>query len=100
VGNWSQRLSPGEQQRLAFARVLLARPALLFLDESTSAIDEPSEARLYGLLRTVQWQPTIISVGHRSTLRYFHDQVLDIGAFTLFPERATAGHFSVCKNPD
>jgi putative ATP-binding cassette transporter len=83
VDNWSQRLSLGEQQRLAFARILLARPPLLFLDESTSAVDEPSEARLYGLLRTVLWQPTIISVGHRSTLRHFHDHVLDIGVFTL-----------------
>jgi vitamin B12/bleomycin/antimicrobial peptide transport system ATP-binding/permease protein len=100
VDNWSQRLSLGEQQRLAFARVLLARPPLLFLDESTSAMDEPSEARLYGLLRTVPWQPTIISVGHRSTLRHFHDHVLDIGIFTLFPERLTAGSFSVCKNTD
>jgi putative ATP-binding cassette transporter len=100
VDNWSHRLSLGEQQRLAFARVLLVRPPLLFLDESTSAIDEPSEARLYGLLRTVAWQPTIISVGHRSTLRHFHDHILDIGVFTLLPERSTAGHFSVCKNTD
>jgi vitamin B12/bleomycin/antimicrobial peptide transport system ATP-binding/permease protein len=83
VDNWSQRLSLGEQQRLAFARILLARPPLLFLDESTSAVDEPAEARLYGLLRTALWQPTIISVGHRSTLRHFHDHVLDIGVFTL-----------------
>jgi putative ATP-binding cassette transporter len=98
VDNWSQRLSLGEQQRLAFARVLLATPPLLFLDESTSAMDEPSEARLYALLRTVLWQPTIISVGHRSTLRHFHDHVLDIGVFTLLPERSTAGHFSVRQN--
>ena len=83
VDNWSQRLSLGEQQRLAFAQVLLARPPLLFLDESTSAVDEPSETRLYGLLRTALWQPTIISVGHRSTLRHFHDHVLEIGVFSL-----------------
>jgi putative ATP-binding cassette transporter len=97
VDNWSQRLSLGEQQRLAFARVLLARPPLLFLDEATSAVDEPSEARLYGLLRTVPWQPTIISVGHRSTLRRFHEHVLDIGVFTLLPARSTTGHFSGCE---
>jgi vitamin B12/bleomycin/antimicrobial peptide transport system ATP-binding/permease protein len=79
--NWSQRLSLGEQQRLAFARVLLRRPPLLFLDEATSAMDEPSEARLYGLLQGASWRPTIVSVGHRSTLRGYHDLVLDIGGF-------------------
>ena len=81
VDNWSQRLSLGEQQRLAFARILLVKPTLLFLDEATSALDEASEARLYGLLRTVLWRPTVVSVGHRSTLRSFHDQVLEVDAF-------------------
>jgi vitamin B12/bleomycin/antimicrobial peptide transport system ATP-binding/permease protein len=79
--DWSQRLSPGEQQRLAFARIFLIQPALLFLDEATSALDEPSEARLYGLLRAAPWRPSIVSVGHRSTLRSFHDQVLEITDF-------------------
>jgi putative ATP-binding cassette transporter len=46
IENWAQRLSLGEQQRLAFARILLVEPALLFLDEATSALDEPSEAQL------------------------------------------------------
>ena len=81
VHDWSQRLSPGEQQRFAFARIFLMRPTLLFLDEATSALDERSEAQLYRLLRAASWRPTIVSVGHRSTLRSFHDQVVEIADF-------------------
>ncbi len=79
--NWAQRLSQGEQQRLAFARVLLTQPDLLFLDEATSALDEESEARFYQMLRDAAWHPTIVSVGHRSTLAAFHDRRRDIAAF-------------------
>jgi putative ATP-binding cassette transporter len=82
IENWSQRLSLGEQQRFAFARILLAEPALLFLDEATSALDEPSEAQLYGLLRAASRRPTVVSVGHRSMLRNFHDKVLDVVTFS------------------
>jgi putative ATP-binding cassette transporter len=82
IENWSQRLSLGEQQRVAFARILLVEPALLFLDEATSALDEISEAQLYGLLRAGSWRPTLVSVGHRSTLRNFHDHVLDVATFS------------------
>ena len=87
VRNWSQRLSLGEQQRLAFARILLLKPGLLFLDEATSALDEDSEAKLYGLLRAASWRLTMVSVGHRSTLRSFHDQILDLAAFSPWPGR-------------
>lgn len=79
---WAQRLSLGEQQRLAFARVLLAEPAIVFLDEATSALDEPAEAALYALLRGASWRPTLVSVGHRSTLRAFHDRAIDISRFS------------------
>lgn len=85
--NWGQRLSLGEQQRLGFARILLAAPALLFLDEATSGLDEPSEARLYSLLSSGSWRPTVISVGHRSTLLKFHDDVLDLTAFIPLREK-------------
>jgi putative ATP-binding cassette transporter len=85
VQNWSQRLSLGEQQRLAFARIFLIKPKLLFLDEATSALDEACEAKLYGLLRNAPWRPTIVSVGHRSTLRCFHDQIVEVAAFTPLP---------------
>ena len=81
VENWSQRLSLDEQQRLAFARILLAKPAILFLDETSSALDELSEARLYGLVRAAPWRPAVVSFGRRSTLRNFHDRVLDLAAF-------------------
>jgi putative ATP-binding cassette transporter len=76
--NWSQRLSLGEQQRLGFARILLAAPKLLLLDEATSGLDEPWEARLYSLLRSGSLQPTMISAGQRSTLLKLHDDVLDL----------------------
>jgi vitamin B12/bleomycin/antimicrobial peptide transport system ATP-binding/permease protein len=78
IDDWARRLSLGEQQRLAFARVLLAEPAIVFLDEATSALDEAGEAMLYRLLREAPWRPAIVSVGHRSTLRAFHDRVLDL----------------------
>jgi vitamin B12/bleomycin/antimicrobial peptide transport system ATP-binding/permease protein len=87
VENWGQRLSIGEQQRLGFARMLLAAPELLFLDEATSGLDEPWEARLYSLLRSGSWRPTVVSVGHRSTLLKFHDDVLDLTAFIPLREQ-------------
>jgi len=69
-------LSLGEQQRLAFARVLFNRPAIVFLDEATSATDEGLEHALYSLLCTVLPDSMLVSVGHRGTLDVFHSQVL------------------------
>jgi putative ATP-binding cassette transporter len=77
-GNWAQRLSIGEQQRVAFARVLLARPEIVFLDEATSALDEAAEMSLYRMLREAPWRPTIVSIGHHGTLHRFHDTVVDL----------------------
>ena len=88
-GNWAQRLSIGEQQRLAFARVLLARPEIVFLDEATSALDEAAELSLYRLLREASWRPTIVSVGHHGTLRRFHDTIVDMSPQPV--SRAAAG---------
>lgn len=76
--DWSQVLSPGEQQRLAFGRVLANRPALVFLDEATSATDTGLEHSLYSLLRSELPQAMLVSVGHRETLHAFHDQVLEL----------------------
>jgi len=74
--DWSRVLSPGEQQRLAFARLLLHSPPWAILDEATSALDEDNEALLYGQL--VNTTTTFVSVGHRSSLIQYHRQVLEI----------------------
>lgn len=78
VDQWSLRLSGGEQQRLGFARVLLAKPRTVFLDEATSALDEETERQVYTLLREAEWKPTILSIGHRSTLAQFHDTTFEM----------------------
>jgi len=65
AAHWAQRLSPGEQQRIAFARALVQKPEWLFLDEATSAVDEATEARLYRLMRERLAETTVFSIGHR-----------------------------------
>ena len=76
VDDWSRILSLGEQQRLAFARILLVKPQWLFLDEATSALDEPREQEMYELLKKELPETGIISVGHRSTLYAQHEREL------------------------
>ena len=78
VDDWSRILSLGEQQRLAFARVLLTKPDWLFLDEASSALDEPREKELYEMLRQELPEMSIVSVGHRSTLFALHDTELHL----------------------
>lgn len=78
VDDWSRILSLGEQQRLAFARVLLQKPDWVFLDEATSALDEPREAEVYELLKNELPEMGIVSVGHRSTLYAQHEQELKL----------------------
>ncbi|CAO2205145.1 unnamed protein product [Urochloa humidicola] len=74
--DWASVLSLGEQQRLAFARLLLAKPTLVLLDESTSALDEANEAHLYSQIEAAGI--TYISIGHRNTLQKFHNKALYI----------------------
>jgi vitamin B12/bleomycin/antimicrobial peptide transport system ATP-binding/permease protein len=76
--DWSKTLSPGEQQRLAFGRILIARPALAFFDETTSALDEGMEHAIYGLVRERMPDCTIVSVGHRSSLETLHSNELTL----------------------
>ncbi|HKZ08731.1 MAG TPA: ABC transporter ATP-binding protein/permease [Methylomirabilota bacterium] len=76
--HWARELSPGEQQRIAFARALVQRPDWLFLDEATSALDEATEARLYRLIRERLPQAMMFSVGHRATLGGFHTRRLQV----------------------
>ncbi|KAA2234830.1 ABC transporter ATP-binding protein/permease [Salinarimonas soli] len=76
--NWTQRLSGGEQQRLAVARALLARPDWLLLDEATAALDEPTEDVVYRMLGERLPGTTLVSIGHRSTLRAFHDRQIEM----------------------
>lgn len=74
---WGKILSLGEQQRIAFARVLVNKPDIIYLDEATSAVDEEMEEQLYQLLIESLPQSVIISVGHRSTLTKWHNQELN-----------------------
>jgi putative ATP-binding cassette transporter len=76
--NWQQRLSGGEQQRLAIARVILAKPDWLFLDEATSAMDEAMEAEIYDMLAEKLPRTTIVSIGHRASLAQFHKRHLEM----------------------
>lgn len=88
TADWSRILSLGEQQRLAFGRLLLAKPSVAFLDEATSAMDEGLEDAMYRLARRTLPQAIIVSVGHRSTLFSHHEKQLALagngeGAWSL-----------------
>jgi vitamin B12/bleomycin/antimicrobial peptide transport system ATP-binding/permease protein len=76
--DWAKVLSPGEQQRVAFARVLMTKPKAVFLDEATSAMDEGLELRMYQLLRNELPDTILVSVSHRSTVEPHHNQRLQL----------------------
>ena len=88
--HWGQQLSPGEQQRLAFARVLLHKPDWLFMDEATSALDEATEKEMYRLLNEHLPHSTFVSIAHRPNVAAFHTRQITIapgadGAMSLEP---------------
>ncbi|MGQ7958697.1 ABC transporter ATP-binding protein/permease [Pseudomonas sp. SP16.1] len=76
--DWAQTLSIGEQQRCAFARALLLRPNVLFLDETSSALDEATERNCYAQLKQSLPNSIIISVGHRASLEQLHSRTLNL----------------------
>jgi vitamin B12/bleomycin/antimicrobial peptide transport system ATP-binding/permease protein len=76
--HWQQRLSLGEQQRLTLVRAILMAPDWLFLDEATASLDEPGERMVYGLLREELPHASIVSIGHRSTLKALHGRNIDM----------------------
>ena len=82
--SWGQRLSGGEQQRLAFARALLARPDWLFMDEATASLDPQAEEELYHMLRQRLPDTTVVSIAHRPEIADLHDTTLTL-------ERTPAG---------
>jgi putative ATP-binding cassette transporter len=76
--DWSKILSPGEQQRVAFARLLLVKPKIAFLDEATTAMDEGLEYHLYKLIRQEIPDLILVSVAHRSTVDQYHAVRLEL----------------------
>ena len=90
TGHWTQTLSGGEQQRIGIARALLNKPDFIFFDEATAAMDEKYEERLYKMLHELMPDTTIVSIGHRSTLKEFHEKI--------FVTRKKNGVFQLARN--
>jgi putative ATP-binding cassette transporter len=76
--DWGKVLSPGEQQRIAFARILLAKPSAVFLDEATSALDAGQQHALYSQLRAELPDCIVVSVSHRDSVNQLHDRRLEL----------------------
>jgi putative ATP-binding cassette transporter len=76
--NWPMRLSMGEQQRLAFARALLAKPDWIFLDEATASVDPEAETELYQILKERLPNATLVSIAHRPSVAAFHEKRLSL----------------------
>lgn len=90
---WDKVLSGGEQQRLAFARLVLHRPEVIVLDEATSALDEDSQDIVMGLFQAELGYATLLSVGHRPNLEEYHDRIIELS------RRPSGAHVSEGKSP-
>jgi putative ATP-binding cassette transporter len=76
--DWAKSFSGGQQQRILFARALLKKPDWLFMDESSSALDQNSEEELYRTIKQLLLDTTIISIAHRDTVAQFHDRIITL----------------------
>jgi putative ATP-binding cassette transporter len=90
TNDWARVLSLGEQQRIAIARVLLVKPTWLFLDEATCAMDEEAEVKLYRTLKAALPETTLISIGHRESLKPLHSREIRLRGALGAPETAVA----------
>jgi putative ATP-binding cassette transporter len=75
---WDRELSLGEQERIAFARLLLHKPGWIFLDEGTAALDEESQRRIVSLFDDELKNATLLSIGHRPDLAVYHTRTLQL----------------------
>ncbi|MCX7114433.1 MAG: ATP-binding cassette domain-containing protein [Gammaproteobacteria bacterium] len=91
--DWGRALSGGEQEKIGFARALLTRPKWLFLDEATAALTEENETRMYRAIQTELPDTTIVSIGHRSGIKPFHQRV-------LFFSKESEGNTSMLKKDE
>jgi ABC-type uncharacterized transport system fused permease/ATPase subunit len=99
AADWSRQLSPGEQQRIAIARVLLQRPDFLFLDEATNALDGESESAIYGLLFRQLSHTAIVSISHNGEIDGLHSLSIQLTPRKTVSEEPTRFFTSNALNP-
>jgi putative ATP-binding cassette transporter len=89
--NWPQSLSGGEQQRVAVARALLAKPAWIFLDEATASLEPNAELEVYDTLKTHLPDATLVSIAHRPSVASLHEGRVEFDRHGTAPGRLIAG---------
>jgi ATP-binding cassette, subfamily C, bacterial len=91
IGERGTKLSGGQRQRIAIARALVRKPALLVLDEVTTALDPRTEAEICSTLRNLGGQVTIVAISHQAALKEVADRVFRIEAGRIYREREFPG---------